>query len=302
MGISVGWTDVYSYQLQNQSISLAGVSNGTYWLEMVADPLNRLIESDETNNVSRKQMQITTGLASEMDVRGNGQSIPSGDTTPSLNDYTDFGYADVNHGTVTRTFTIQNSGTGQLSFTGSPVVQLSGSTDFVVSTAPVSPVTPNNSTTFQVTFAPTSPGAKTATITIPNNDTNENPYQFLISGNTDANNDGLPDGWESLYGITNPNADDDGDGMSNADEFVAGTSPRDPTSFFRIKSIVSNLSGCQILFDSTAGRTYRVEYRDNFNDNWSLVEQKTGTGSTLAVTDATAVGKSARFYHVTVSF
>src|SRR5206468_12980423 len=50
MGISVGWADNYGYQLTNQSILLTGVSSGDYWLENVADPLNRLSESDDTNN------------------------------------------------------------------------------------------------------------------------------------------------------------------------------------------------------------------------------------------------------------
>lgn len=52
-GISVGWTDVYSSGLAGQQINITGVANGDYWLEVVVDPLNHILETDETNNTSR---------------------------------------------------------------------------------------------------------------------------------------------------------------------------------------------------------------------------------------------------------
>ncbi|MFI3157188.1 MAG: DUF1566 domain-containing protein [Methylococcaceae bacterium] len=42
---------------------------------------------------------------------------------------------------------------------------------------------------------------------------------------TDNDNDGMVDQWESRYGITDPNADDDGDGVSNLAEFNSGYQP-----------------------------------------------------------------------------
>jgi hypothetical protein len=302
MGISVGWLDLYSWQLTNQSILLTGVSSGTYWLEMVADPLNRFSESYETNNSSRVKVDVTTTFTPEIDLVGNGQSIPSNDTSPSLNDHTDFGYTDVGSGTVTRTFTIQNTGTGTLSLTNTPAVQISGSSDFTVAVQPSSPVPASGSVTFQLTFDPSSLGEKTATVSIINNDANENPYQFAIRGNTDLDNDGLPDGWETLYNVSDPNADDDGDGVSNYDEFIAGTNPRDAASVLKIKSITSDQNDCRILFDSLSGRVYRVEYRDNFSDNWTLLEQRNGTGSPITVNDPGAIGTTKRFYRLTVVF
>lgn len=68
-GISVGWADVYDRGLPDQSINIAGVANGTYWLEVVIDPENRLIESDETNNVQRIQITLNRGS-------GGGGAIP----------------------------------------------------------------------------------------------------------------------------------------------------------------------------------------------------------------------------------
>jgi PKD repeat protein len=37
--------------------------------------------------------------------------------------------------------------------------------------------------------------------------------------------DGIPDWWETNYGVTDANGDDDGDGLSNIDEYKAGTKP-----------------------------------------------------------------------------
>lgn len=58
-GISVGWADVYHSSLANQWIDITDVPDGTYWLESEVDPSNRILESDETNNVAR--IMITLG-------------------------------------------------------------------------------------------------------------------------------------------------------------------------------------------------------------------------------------------------
>lgn len=52
-GISVGWTDVYYYTLPDQWIDITNIKPGKYWLEVVADPHNRILESNEKNNTTR---------------------------------------------------------------------------------------------------------------------------------------------------------------------------------------------------------------------------------------------------------
>jgi hypothetical protein len=52
-GISVGWSDVYSSTLDDQWIDITNVKPGRYWLEVIADPHNRILESNEKNNSTR---------------------------------------------------------------------------------------------------------------------------------------------------------------------------------------------------------------------------------------------------------
>lgn len=183
-GISVGWVDVYDFTLPGQNINLTGISSGTYWLEMVVDRANRLLEANESNNSSRVKVAVTTGLAPEINLIGNTQPIANNDTTPSDLDHTDFGDAAIGSGSITRTFSIQNAGTGTLSLTGMPRVEVMGSgDDFAVIAQPTSPVPASGgATTFQVVFTPREAGTQNATVRIFNNDSNESTYEFAIQG------------------------------------------------------------------------------------------------------------------------
>ncbi|MDD5723176.1 MAG: choice-of-anchor D domain-containing protein, partial [Syntrophales bacterium] len=121
----------------------------------------------------------------EMDVQGNATSIVDGDTTPDAADHTDFGNADVVSGSVERTFTIINTGSALLSLTdSSPYVVVTGATgDFSLTGMPSNSIaTGGGTTTFKVTFNPTVTGTRSATISIANNDSDENPYNFAIQG------------------------------------------------------------------------------------------------------------------------
>lgn len=75
---------------------------------------------------------------------------------------------------------------------------------------------------------------------------NQMSYSYDSTGNVtgsqittqmqDSDGDGIPDGWETLYGL-NPNnpsdagTDSDGDGYTNLQEYLAGTDPRDSSSY-----------------------------------------------------------------------
>jgi Lysyl oxidase len=57
-GISVGWADVYDRDLSGQWIDVTSAPNGTYWLESVVDPSDRLRELDNVNNAERIKISI----------------------------------------------------------------------------------------------------------------------------------------------------------------------------------------------------------------------------------------------------
>jgi hypothetical protein len=57
-GISVGYSDVYNAELENQWIDITGVADGNYWLETVIDPENRLVETDDENNAATIQVSV----------------------------------------------------------------------------------------------------------------------------------------------------------------------------------------------------------------------------------------------------
>jgi Bacterial Ig domain/Lysyl oxidase len=58
-GLDIGAVDEYDQTDLGQSISIAGLPDGTYWLRAVVDPDNYLAESDKSNNETDVQLTIT---------------------------------------------------------------------------------------------------------------------------------------------------------------------------------------------------------------------------------------------------
>jgi hypothetical protein len=119
------------------------------------------------------------GISPEIDVTGNGQPISSGSTNPTLANHTQFDYVNVSAGSVTRTFSINNIGSMPLVISS---VTLSGSSDFTLISSPASSIPINGTSSFTVQFDPSTIGPHEAMVTIVNNDLDENPYTFKISG------------------------------------------------------------------------------------------------------------------------
>ena len=72
-------------------------------------------------------------------------------------------------------------------------------------------------------------------------------------------------------GVSNPfDLDDDNDGMSDADEIIAGTLPRDETSFFWVRITGDSADTVRRLtFLSNMGHTYHVQSSTNiFTGPW----------------------------------
>ena len=130
--------------------------------------------------------------APEMNVRANsggGNNIVDGSMTPDSLNNTLWGNFTIGS-SGTKDFKIENVGSATLNLTGTPVVTIGGANpgDFTVTTQPASAsLTAGGATTFIITFSPQAQGVRTAIVSIANNDSNENPYDFMIQGTGDCN-------------------------------------------------------------------------------------------------------------------
>ncbi|MBM3845222.1 MAG: hypothetical protein FJ405_02910, partial [Verrucomicrobia bacterium] len=90
----------------------------------------------------------------------------------------------------------------------------------------------------------------------------------------DSDGDRLPDAWESAYGLNPASAGDatldlDRDGVSNRDEYLAGTHPADPLSYLKIDAIRANRP-TTLEFFAASNKTYTVQFKESLSAaTWS---------------------------------
>ena len=192
--VVIGGTHAADFSVIAQPSSAVALGGGTTTFTVRFDPSATGLrqatisiandDADENPYDFAIQGTGTTTEVPEMDVQGKSTSIADGDTTPSLTDDTDFGSATVTSGTVDHTFTIENIGSAQLNLTGTPRVTIGGThaADFSITAQPAASVASGGNTTFTVRFDPSATGLRQATISITNDDADENPYDFAIQG------------------------------------------------------------------------------------------------------------------------
>jgi hypothetical protein len=134
-------------------------------------------------------------------------------------------------------------------------------------------------------------------------DGRRSPLSTSASGATwgyDNNYDGLPDDWEAMYWGANsanwpaPNADSDGDGMSNVREFLAGTNPTNAASVLRVR-LENSSQGLFLSWNAQPGLVYQLQSSANMSSwsNFGLPRMAAGTN------DSTYVGGIGQtFYQV----
>ena len=125
----------------------------------------------------------------------------------------------------------------------------------------------------------------------------------LSSGDTD--HDGLADDWEIAYFGSldrDGTGDFDGDGVSDAAEYVAGTSPTNGESILRVMILQAGQGGGQktLLWSAVPGKRYHVQARNRVGEgNWEtvseVVQPLTSTGKWI---DSVPVVGTETYYRV----
>ena len=62
-GDNLGWADIYRYYLEGQYFDITGAPYGDYEIRITADPNNKLVESNNSDNLSVVRIRIGSGGA-----------------------------------------------------------------------------------------------------------------------------------------------------------------------------------------------------------------------------------------------
>lgn len=128
----------------------------------------------------------------------------------------------------------------------------------------------------------------------------------------DSDGDGIPDSWMLQYfghptGLASDHSraqdDADGDGMTNLQEYLAGTNPLDPQSSLKLRAQTVNpaTGRPQFAFTAVAGVGYTLQYSDNLASRiWTKLRDYPAdpTTRTVIVNDPGAANSPARFYRL----
>jgi len=139
-----------------------------------------------------------------------------------------------------------------------------------------------------------------------------NAFAFVqtdfIAPGLDSDHNGLPDAWEwEFFGHigVDPNADPDQDGMSNLQEYLAGTNPNNPDDRLIITSVTADSYGTCVTLSwrSVPTRCYKIQERASLSSSFPWLDSGPGLIAANPAGSSTTVNliqpvASTRFYRV----
>jgi len=116
----------------------------------------------------------------------------------------------------------------------------------------------------------------------------------------DGDGDRMPDSWElTNLGTTagDGSGDRDGDGQSDAAEYLAGTSPRDPADLLKVATFTLSTGLPRLTFETVGGRSYSVESSSDLQ-TWAPVEVGLPASPSPTIWVVPDNGRERRFFRI----
>jgi hypothetical protein len=125
------------------------------------------------------------------------------------------------------------------------------------------------------------------------------------AGSSDSDGDGMPDTWEQMHGlvvgVNDAGGDPDQDGMTNLQEYLAGTDPQSAASKLSVAISIASANAARVQFNAAANISYTLQHRTSLSTgSWLTLQSVPAAPSNRTVIITNAPGTSTRFYRVTV--
>jgi hypothetical protein len=96
------------------------------------------------------------------------------------------------------------------------------------------------------------------------------PTPGRFAETADSDGDGLPDAWEIAHGtnwkVPDAGDDPDQDGLTNWQEFLAGTDPLNSSSSLKVDALIMSPGSVTLQFLAISNHTYSMLYQESLGD------------------------------------